>query len=219
VARQALIARGAAALATVLVASAALALPGAASHGRAGVGDSIMLSARQPLAAAGVRPVDAVVGRQFVAGVGVVRDLARRDALPRNLVVHLGTNGPFATTQCRRLVRLAGPEHRVFLVTVRVPRWWAEDVNAALRTCASAFAPGRVVLVPWHTASRGRSAWFAPDGYHLSARGTLAYAQLVDDVLDERALAKRAASAAIASGPVPQQPPTSRAPLPSHAGS
>src|ERR687894_198376 len=78
-------------LATAGVADAAV------PRGRFGVGDSIMLSASSELADYGF-DTNGEVGRRVSAGVGVVKRLATHDKLPRNLVVHLGTNGPVDVT-------------------------------------------------------------------------------------------------------------------------
>ena len=59
--------------------------------GIAAYGDSVMLGAKAELTARGVS-VDAVESRQFHSGVKLVRSAADKGTLPRNVVVHLGTN-------------------------------------------------------------------------------------------------------------------------------
>ena len=170
----------------VLAASVAVtAVPSAAAsrvpHGRFGVGDSIMLSASDELAADGFR-TNAEVGRQFIAGVDIVRRLATRDRLPRHAVVHLGTNGPVDVDDCARLIGDA-PRRQIYLVNVRVPRVWEGAVNETLRACARPYA--RVHYLNWYRKSGRRlDDWIAPDGYHLTADGQAAYAAWIDARVD-----------------------------------
>jgi hypothetical protein len=144
--------------------------------GRFGVGDSIMLSASEELAVHGVG-VNAEVGRQFSEGLPVVRRLANNDRLPRNVVVHLGTNGYVQPSDCDALVSLA-PNRRIFLTTVRVPRDWQDPNNDVLNACAARY--DRVFVIRWFMFSKDHPEWFAADGYHLNAEGQQAYADLID---------------------------------------
>jgi hypothetical protein len=175
------------ALASVIVAS----LPAGAAipKGRFGVGDSIMLSSSDELAPYGVG-VDAEVGRQFSEGLPVVRRLVRREELPRNLIVHLGTNGYVQPEDCDKLVALA-PGRRIFLTSIRVPRDWQDPNNDVLNACAARY--DRVFMLRWAAESRNHPEWFASDGYHLNATGQQAYADLLYGDVREvlRALRRR----------------------------
>jgi hypothetical protein len=162
---------------------ATLTLPALAAppRGRLGVGDSIMLSASSELADYGF-DTNAEVGRQFSVGVGVVKRLATHGKLPRNLVVHLGTNGPVDPTDCAALVAYA-PKRQVYLVNVRVPRDWEADVNETLRACAS--GRDRVHYLDWWKKSgRHVDEWLAKDGYHETVEGQAAYAAWIDERVD-----------------------------------
>jgi len=162
-------------LATAVVAGAAV------PRGRFGVGDSVMLSASSELADYGF-DTNAEVGRQISAGVGVVKRLATHDKLPRNLVVHLGTNGPVDAPDCAALIAYA-PKRQVYLVNVRVPRDWEDDVNETLRTCAAGY--DRVHYLNWWKKSgRHLDEWLAKDGYHVTAEGQAAYAAWIDERVD-----------------------------------
>jgi lysophospholipase L1-like esterase len=86
---------------------------------------------------------------------------------------------------CRAVVRAAGQQRRVFLVTNRVPRSWQDANNATLAACDRSFARSRVHLVDWHAASAGRAEWFAADGIHTSAAGRAAFARLIDAAVDQ----------------------------------
>jgi hypothetical protein len=160
------------ALASLPVSAHALVPPG-----RFGVGDSIMLSASDELAVYGTG-VDAEVGRQFSEGLPVIRRLARRDRLPRTVIVHLGTNGYVQPEDCDRLVALA-PRRRIFLVTVRVPREWQDPNNDVLNACAIRY--DRVFVLRWFRVSGDHPEWFSTDGYHLNTDGQRAFADLIQD--------------------------------------
>ncbi len=152
------------------------------------IGDSIMLSARTSLQRASTSGIviDAEVGRQFTRGLAITRARAADDRLRRNVVVHLGTNGPVTLPQCRALVRASGRERQVFLVDVRVPRWWGQQVNTTLRACNDSFQPERVKLVRWRRHAAAHPGWLAADGYHLSAAGRDAYARYLTTQLRQR---------------------------------
>jgi hypothetical protein len=173
--------------AAVAPAAAAAAVPTAVRSGRYAIGDSVMLGARANLTARSFR-VNATVSRQFSSAKALVSAGARAGTLPRNVVVHLGTNGTISLSDCRTVVRTAGTARRVFFVTVKVPRSWMAANNRTLRSCDASFRAGRVVLIDWAAAAAGRSSWFAGDGYHLTSSGRSAYAALVDGVVDRNRL-------------------------------
>jgi hypothetical protein len=158
--------------------------PSRAAHGsRAQVrpgtlflGDSVMLGAKPWLDQLPGR-VDAVESRQAYAGLSIVARLAAHRRLPGTLVVGLGTNGQFPRYICDGLHRAVGPDGRLLLVTVRVPRSWTQTDNAVIRQCARRY--DNVSLIPWRAYSAQHPAVFAPDGFHLSSVGGRRYAQLV----------------------------------------
>jgi hypothetical protein len=152
-----------------------------ASGTRLAVGDSLMVGAGPLMRRAGFA-IHAKVGRQFSTAPGIVRSYGR--ALPRNVVIELGTNGTVTLAACRAVVHAAGAKRRVFLVTNRVPRSWQDSNNATLAACDRSFPKARVHLVDWHGASAGRPEWFAADGIHTSAAGRAAFARLIDRAVD-----------------------------------
>jgi hypothetical protein len=146
------------------------------------LGDSLMLSSKDELAAYDIR-VNAKVGRQFDEGLRVVRRMVTAGTLPKRVIVHLGTNGWIDPSACDTLVDEVGHSRRVFLVTVRVPRDWMRANNGRLRACADAHE--RVHLIRWAMRSGRHPEWFADDGYHLNADGQAAYARYLDRRVDE----------------------------------
>lgn len=144
------------------------------------VGDSVMLGSKPLLRRSGVRVVDAEVGRQFGSAVSIVKRAAARGTLPRNVVVHLGTNGTVTLKACKGVVRYAGPERKVFLVTVRVPRPWQDSNNRTLARCASAYGDGRAEVVDWSAYSAGHPGWFGADRVHPTPTGRTHYTELIE---------------------------------------
>jgi hypothetical protein len=151
-------------------------------RGRLGVGDSIMLSAEDELLGLGFDDVNAKVGRQFGAGLWIVRHRAGDGTLPKRVVVHLGTNGTIDPDDCAALIEAAGPRRRVFLTTIKVPRSWEAPNNHTLNACAR--TSDQVHVIRWWTKSHDRPEWFASDGYHLNVEGRLAFARFVDTKVD-----------------------------------
>lgn len=167
-----------------MIASVVAAIPWAAtpasagiSSGRYAIGDSVMLGARQALIGQGFR-VNAEVSRQFDDSVHLVHHLAAEGHLPANVIVHLGTNGLLDGADCDALVRAAGHDRHVYLVTIKVPRPYRDPNNTRLRACGHRHVNASVI--DWYALSRYHRAWFANDGYHLRPVGRHEYAALLD---------------------------------------
>ncbi|MCL6517993.1 acyltransferase family protein [Alicyclobacillus sp.] len=147
------------------------------------IGDSVLEDAKPYLEAdlPGV-VIDAKVGRQFTEASGEVRRLEAAGKLGSTVILELGNNGPFTTSQLDALLgQLAG--RRVVLVTVRVPRPWQDVVNRTISAAAERH-PG-VRVVDWFRASAGKTGWFYEDGVHLNAAGSKVYAAMLADACRE----------------------------------
>lgn len=192
--RWALVSVAALAVALALAEAPAQAAP---DGGRYALGDSVMLGAKSNLKARGFSIVDAAVSRQAYSGPALIRK--RGAALPLNVVIHLGTNGTFPLDVCKKIVRAAGEDRRVFLVTVHVKRSWTRGNNAVIRDCAGSFRPGRVTVVDWDWAASRHPEWLYSDGAHLNPAGARAFARIISQAIDRA----DAAAAAPAPGTVP----------------
>jgi hypothetical protein len=149
--------------------------------GRFAIGDSVMLGARDELRARGF-VVDAVKSRRYDDAAPILRRRAANGHLPRNVIVHLGTNGLLEGVDCDRAVGAAGVHRHVFLVTLKVPRPYREPNNARLRACAHRHDDASVI--DWYAYSRYHAAWFYGDGFHLTSTGQQAYAAFIDRSVD-----------------------------------
>lgn len=162
----------------VLVGSVVFAAPASAKDLNAiAIGDSVMLGAKSQLRERGVDVVDAAVSRQAATGPGLLSK--RGEQLPEHVVVHLGTNGTYTLKMCKELVRTAGKQRRVYLVTVKVPRKWENVNNDMLRECDRAFRSDRVVLLDWNALASKNPAFLYADGVHLRPEGARAFARMV----------------------------------------
>jgi hypothetical protein len=157
-------------------AAAALAIP----SGRYAIGDSVMLGAKPQLTARGF-VVNVKKSRQFSEAVGIVKQKKRNGLLRRKVIIHLGTNGVLIqASDCDTISRVAGRHRRVFLVTVTGPTKYPKirkAQNIRLHACADRHRNTK--LIDWYAYSRGHGAWFY-DGMHLTPKGRLAYARLLD---------------------------------------
>jgi hypothetical protein len=170
------------ALAAATLAFAAPAAQAAAPAGRIIIGDSVTGMNTAALRSRGFT-VNYTVSRQFSELPGIMRSYGSR--LPRNVVVHLGTNGTISLSTCQQAVKQAGSKRTVFFVTVRVPRSWEASNNATLRSCDRAFKGKRVRIIDWHKRSDRNSSWFYSDGYHpTEGVGAVQYANLIDRAVD-----------------------------------
>ena len=146
--------------------------------GRFAIGDSVMLGAGAELRSRGIG-VSAKVSRQFDDALALIRSLKRDGKLRRSIIIHLGTNGVLIDPRmCRRIVRTAGRRRTVYLVTIKIERWYRDDQNRRLRRCANRHR--RAHLVDWWSFSVDHPGWFARDGYHLTPRGQRRYATFLD---------------------------------------
>ena len=141
------------------------------------IGDSVMLAAADDLAAAILNiEVDAEVGRVVSSAIDILR--ARRDSggLGEVVVMHIGNNSPFTTSQFDQMMELMAGVTRVVFVNLKVPRGWEGPNNAVLATGVARYP--NAVLVDWYSVGLDHPE-FLHDGVHLRAEGALAYAQTI----------------------------------------
>ena len=145
------------------------------------IGDSVQLGAKWVLLKKGVDIVDAKVSRQASTGPGLLSKRGKK--LPTNVVIHLGTNGSYSLEDCKEMVRIAGPDRQVFMLTIAVPRRWEKVNNETIRRCARAFPVGRVQIIDWKAATKAHPSWLYSDGMHLPPTGAKGYARLITQAI------------------------------------
>lgn len=143
------------------------------------VGDSIMIDIEPNLQAMipGV-VVDGKVGRQFYQAQSEIQYLASVGKLGNTVVIELGTNGPFTSSQINGLYHAIGPQRHIVFVNTREPRSWQGYVNTSLANFV-ANHPSNTTLVNWYAASAGHPEYLTPDGVHLTSSGAHVLASLI----------------------------------------
>lgn len=120
--------------------------------------------------------IDYRVGRQMSEVPEVIRQLESSGQLGENVIIQLGTNGPFVKTDLLNLIKSL-ENKKVYLVNCRVPRVWESTVNRTLEEVVNSMP--NTVLVDWYSASSGHPEFFANDGVHLTRAGGETYANLI----------------------------------------
>ncbi|MFC7146946.1 acyltransferase family protein [Cohnella cellulosilytica] len=149
-----------------------------AGKGITAIGDSVLLDAAPYLEK--LLPgifVDGKIGRQMTHAQEVVEAMIASGSLGDRIVIELGTNGSFNSKQLVKLIETIGDERDIWLVNVRVPRKWQDNVNSALKKAAGEY--DNVKLVDWYSASKGQDDFFYKDGVHLKNQGAEFYASLL----------------------------------------
>jgi peptidoglycan/LPS O-acetylase OafA/YrhL len=143
------------------------------------IGDSVMAGAADTLRRefGGDAVVDAKEGRQPWDYPAVVEHYRALGALPDDVVVQIGNNGPVWYGELVDLRNaLAGVDH-VYLVNVEVPRSWEAEVNSELSQFAADDWP-QASVIDWHAAAAG-NADLTYDQIHLTPEGEKLYASLI----------------------------------------
>jgi lysophospholipase L1-like esterase len=142
------------------------------------IGDSVLLGAAEETAAAGY-DVDVRGCRQIAEGLTVLRKRARAGALPRVVVIALGSNSSITLADVRAALRILGPSRILGLVTPREIRGTPLDDAATLRSAATRW-PRRIALVDWVEHTKHHRGLTYSDGIHLTPAGQRALAELLE---------------------------------------
>ncbi len=146
------------------------------AHGILAVGASVMLAAEPALEQRLGARVDAAVGRQPSAIIDRLAAYRASGALPPNVVVQIGDNGPLWSADVARLKTVLQGVPNVVLVDVREPSTsWQSEVNGQLQQAVRSW-PG-AAIADWLSASSNRSLLY--DGIHPNPAGQQVYASVV----------------------------------------
>lgn len=146
------------------------------------IGDSVLLGAAEEAADVGY-DVDVRGCRQMSEGLSVLRKRARRGALPRVVVIALGSNASIALADVRAALRILGKNRILGLVTPREIRGMPLDDAATLRAAAKRW-PARIELVDWVARTRRQRSLTYSDGIHLTSAGQRVMAELLKAPLE-----------------------------------
>lgn len=148
------------------------------------IGDSVIIGVEPYLKE--VLPkivVDGKEGRQMSQARDVIDKLQAQGKLGDQIILELGTNGPFKKQQLRSLLESLSDKEQVLLVTTRVPKDWQDAVNANIQSVADEFS--NVDVVDWYAASKDKADYFYQDGVHLKPDGSRYFASLLVEALQK----------------------------------
>jgi hypothetical protein len=145
------------------------------------IGDSVMLAAASALEhRLGPRVrVDAAVGRQISDIADRLDAYRQAGAMPPNVVLQVGDNGPVWYADLMRLKQALRGVPDVIFVNVRVPRSWQGEANHAVAQFVHGWRHAHIA--DWYSVSGAPGVLW--DGMHPDAQGSLLYAGVVAKAL------------------------------------
>lgn len=149
------------------------------------IGDSILLGAAAPLTEVFPQSyIDGKVGRQLSQSGDVVQSLLDAGQMYDNVVIVLGSNGPFTEEQLDSLMGMLG-DREVYLMNTKVPREWQDQVNSMLQAYADKSKKDNFHLIDWKSFIDQHPEWLYTDGTHPTPEGAEQFAKLIADALYE----------------------------------
>ena len=148
------------------------------------VGASVMLAASPELqkVLGPKATIDAAVGRQATDIAARIEAYALDGALPEEVIVQVGENGPLTKADMDRLHADLRGIKKVVFVNVRVPRNWQDESNAVLKAQTKNWKEATVA--DWYDASSNPSILY--DGTHPNPEGQVIYANTVKKALKSK---------------------------------
>lgn len=144
-----------------------------------GIGDSVMLGSAE-----GYKRIfpnmylDADVSRQVYQVLPLVDQIAAKGALADVVLVGLGTNGSFTSSDLDKLMSKFGPKCQVYWINVYVPtRSWQNEVNKELTAAQKKYT--NLTVIDWYDYAKKHASWFANDHVHPNPKGSPRYTAFV----------------------------------------
>ncbi len=143
------------------------------------IGDSVMAGASDMLKK--LMPnalIDAAVSRQLVPTIGLFNQYKNQGALAENVLIGLGTNGPFSMDDINHLMEIIGPNRQVFWISVHVPsRQWQGQVNELILRASQKYK--NLSVIDWYSYSANHNNWFYGDQTHPNVEGSKYYSTYI----------------------------------------
>lgn len=122
--------------------------------------------------------IDAAVSRQMGASLDLLQNYKSQGVLASNVLIGLGTNGPFNMDQVGQIMQLVGPKRHVYWINVHVPtRPWEKTVNGVLSQATAKYK--NLTVIDWNGYSQGHTDWFYDDNVHPNPDGSMYYTSFV----------------------------------------
>jgi peptidoglycan/LPS O-acetylase OafA/YrhL len=139
------------------------------------IGDSVLLDASKYIQDFLKNAyIDAKVGRQFKE-IYPLLESGKLDKYNK-IVIALGNNGYVSKKDLENVVeRLKNKE--IYLITVKVPRPWQNQVNNTFKEIASEYK--NVKIIDWYSYSKEKEELFVADKVHLNNKGAKYFASLI----------------------------------------
>lgn len=125
--------------------------------------------------------IDGKVGRQLMDANQLIDEkYSHYSYKNQDVILELGTNGDFTESQLNQLIKNLG-EANIYLVTVRVPKEYEQNVNNLIHKAGEKYK--NVHVIDWHKESEDHPEYFAYDGIHLEYDGAKALSNLIIEKL------------------------------------
>ncbi|NRN89115.1 acyltransferase family protein [Lactobacillus helveticus] len=143
------------------------------------IGDSVMAGSSNDLKQLMPKAlIDAAVSRQLNVAFGLLDNYKRQGVLADNVLIGLGTNGPFSMDDLNRIMQEVGPKRKVFWINVHVPtRDWQRPVNDLLKQGAKRYH--NFIIIDWYSYSKDHPKWFYDDHTHPNITGSKYYSTFI----------------------------------------
>lgn len=143
------------------------------------IGDSVMAGSSNDLKQLMPKAIiDAAVSRQLPVAFGLIDNYKQRKVLADNVLIGLGTNGPFQPGDLDRLMHEVGPKRKVFWINTHVPsRPWQGQVNSLLAKSAQKYP--NLIIINWYNYSKDHPDWFYQDHTHPTPTGSKYYSAFI----------------------------------------
>ncbi len=122
--------------------------------------------------------ISAKEGRQVIQAESIVSNWKKQGSLKKNVVIALGTNGPFTEDVGQSLIDAIGKKHQIYWInTYGTHLQWQEKVNDTIASLAR--KNKNVHLVDWAKEGAKHQDWFYSDGIHLIPNAQVEYANFI----------------------------------------
>ena len=149
------------------------------------LGDSVMLSAYTNIQAVYQdATIDAAVSRQIAQAPDVLRWYQSQGNVHNTVVISLGTNGVLDEYNVERVLEMIGSDKSIFWVNVYAPGVeWEASNNEYLQELAMKHS--NITIIDWNSYISQHTDLLEEDGIHPMEPGADAYAQLIQEKINE----------------------------------
>lgn len=150
------------------------------------IGDSVMAGSSQNLKQLMPKAIiDAAVSRQLEPTLSLFRQYKEQGVLNQNILVGLGTNGPFSNNDVDQLMSIIGKKRKVFWINTYVPsKDWQGSVNNAIKAAAQKYP--NITVIDWYDLASKHPDWFYGDGTHPNPTGSKYYSAFITKNIVEK---------------------------------